>query len=639
MAADAQVQKTADAIRRLVKEIADLAAADIPRQAFFGEFLTRAVRAIDAMGGAVWIGRQGRFNLIADVDLPSSQFVANARQNESIRAALRWVEEHGRPLIIAPMGPNWLDEQESAGIPNYTPMAFFYVPIQAAGTTVGVVQVWQRPGRDPKTYRPFMELLISVTRHAETYLESRHLETVVRESQRLEQLLLLAERVSASDSVAALGLQVVSLGRELVSAERLTLLVARGGACQAVAISGQPKVDRRSEPVRSIEELGGAALVARDARAFRRPLPGQDASTVSRRYFLSSPYDLAVFMPLRFRGEVTGVLVGEYPSSDGRPTDADLAAFESLARQIGPVLGQTREREAMPLRRTVGLLAQLRPQGRKRPLILVGVIAFLLALAAIIPMKADIEGRCTVWPVSRAAIVSEEEGRIAEVLAVEGQKVEVGQPLLRIESPTLATSLEVARREVDKWRAEAQGREAAGDPSAAQIATIHAEKAAGEVAHLRKRLESLMLTSPMAGTVVTHDPRGRLGEAVTRGTHVLDVADLAAWEVVVEVPEKNVRDVERAVTAQGGAGAEFILASRPGRTMHAAITSLSQVSQVARPVAGRNVYLVRGNITEKEAAADLRMGYEGRARIEGPRKSILGSMVDPFLDYLRIALF
>ncbi|MBN2584885.1 MAG: GAF domain-containing protein [Planctomycetes bacterium] len=642
MDTDAQVRQTAEAIRRLVSEIAQLASTDIPRQAFFGAFIQRAVRAIDAMGGAVWIGRQGRFNLVADVDLDSSRFAANSNQRDAIRAALRWVAEHGRSLIIAPMGPDWMDDQGAAGIPNHTPMPFFYVPVRHDDHVVGVVQVWQRPGRDPKSYRGFMEFLIAVAQHAESYLESRHLESVVRERQRLENLLLVTERIGAAESSNDLAVQLVNLGRELVAADRLTLLVCEGRQCRAEAVSGQPRVQRRSETVQAIEDLGRAAVVARDARAFRRPNPGQDASRVCRQYFMNSKYDLIVMMPLKVRDQVAAVIAAEYPAADGHPTDEDLAALESLARQVGPALDRLRQQESLPLRRTARLLASLRPERRNRRLVVAVVLAAIAIAAAVVPIRTDVEGRCTVWPVNRAVVVAHEEGRIAEVLVTEGQRVEVGQPLVRLENPALQTQWAVAQRDVEKWQAEAQSREAEGDPSGAQIASIRADKAAGEVAYLRTRIDALLLRSPIGGSVVTPEPQSNVGRVLARGDTILNVAALEAWEVAVEVPEHSLPSLQKAIAAAGPEGlpVEFVLAARPDRALAARIASADDISQVARTTAGKNVFLVRAGIDPAEAAeADLRIGYEGRARIAGPERSALGALFGPFVDYLRLALF
>ena len=126
-------------------------------------------------------------------------------------------------------------------------------------------------------------------------------------------------------------------------------------------------------------------------------------------------------------------------------------------------------------------------------------------------------------------------------MVAEGQRVEAGQPVARLESPTLSTSLEIARREVDKWRGEAQRQEAAGDPSAAQIAAIRAEKAEGQVAMLQRRISDLTLRAPIAGSVITADPKIRLGDVSDRDPVKLsyerklitDCVKMYAYDVVV----------------------------------------------------------------------------------------------------------
>lgn len=644
MATDAQVDNAADAIRGMVAEIARLSGADIPRQAFFKEFLVRTVRAIDAQGGAVWIGRDGRFNLIADVHLASSQFTTNDRQHDGIRAALRWTQEHRRSLIIAPMGPEEADDPDASGIANTTTMPFFYVPIRTAEKVVGVLQVWQKPGRDPKHFRAFAEFLIQVTLYAESFLESRQLDTVVRETQRLEQLLLVTERVSASETADQLATEVANLGRDLVSADRLTVLSSSDGTpCRVLATSGQRKTERRSPLVRVIEGLARVTLDVGDARAFRRPTGEAETSPEVDRYFAVSTLDMVVVMPLRHGDTTAGALAAEYAVAEKRPSDEDLAALESLARQIGPALARRSESQRLPLRRTARLLASLSPaRGLRRPMVLVALLAAVL-LAAVVPVSTDIDGRCTVWPARRAVVVAHEAGRVAKVLVGEGDRVTRGQPLVRLASPTLAAELAKARQEVGRWEAETQRCEAADDPSAAQIARNRRAKAEGQVAYLEARVAALMLVAPIDGTVVTRDPASRLGDELSRGELMLKVADLDRWELVIEVSERDIASLEQALDDAGAGGrssVEFLLASQRQDTLRAEVTSRDEISPVARPVAGRNVFLVRVPIAEEQlSGVELRVGYEGRARIAGPRKSLLRAAVDPLINYLQMAMF
>jgi multidrug efflux pump subunit AcrA (membrane-fusion protein) len=522
-------------------------------------------------------------------------------------------------------------------------MPFFYVPLKAADKPVGVVQVWQRPGRDPKNFRAFAEFLLQIALYAESFLESRHLETVFRETERLEQLLLVTERLAASDSAEALAREVANLGRDLVSADRLTVLAAERDTCRTLATSGQAKPERRSEVLQSLEELAHTAVEAQAARAYSRPAAGEtDVPDAVRRHFSASTLEMIVLMPLRRGSSVVGVMAAEYATANERPSDEDLAALESMSRQVGPALTMRLESERLPLRRTARVLAALSPRRGKRKPLALAACALVLLVAALLPIRIDIEGHCTVWPTNRAVVVAHEDGRVAEVLVDEGQQVEAGQPLVRLEHPALTTALTIARGEVQRWEAEAQQAEARGDPSAVAVAMTRMKKAEGEVAALQARVAELTLYAPMAGTIVTRDPKSNLGDNLKRGEKILDVADLQRWEVVVELPEADVLALEEALAAGGeeGTGVEFLLASRRGAPLTARVTSPEQISPTARLVGGRNVFLVRATIpAEQLEGVDLRVGYEGQARVAGPSKTLLRAAIEPVINRVRMAMF
>ncbi len=636
MTPETRVQEARQAIRRIVADIARLSQANLPRQEFFRSFIERTVRAMDAAGGAIWIGRQGRFNLIADVDFESSQFSASRLQSEGIRAALRWTEEHGRPLLIAPLGPQEADDDPGpAGIPNVTPMAFFYVPLTVAERVVGVIQIWQRPGRDPKTFRTFTELLLGVASHAENYLESRQMETAFRDAERLEQLLLVSERMLAAESPQQMGEIVTNLGRDAVGAERLSMLLTVGRRPRLLAASGAARTDRSSASARALEALGRQVVGQGKAQAWRRRQAQAEAPPQVQRFFEQSAADLLIIVPLLRDGRVRGLLAAEYPNAEGA-VDQDAALLEALARQVGPALALVQARSAGPVRR----LAQRLPGGRL--VVVLACLAALLAVLGFVRLPVRIEGRCTVWPAERAAVASLEQGRVVEVYVREGQAVRVGDALLRVESPQLADLQAQAERDLEKWRAEQLRLEAAGDAAGRRIAGIRAERAEREVESLQARQSRLVVRAPQAGVVVTPNVEQLVGAVIGPADRIVDLANLDRWELAVEIPEQDVPSVESALAAAGpdGLPINFVLSSRPDEPLQARLTDAGQLSPVARSAGGGNIVLLRADVESDEARrGQLRMGYQGRARLQGHEKSLLRMAVDPLVDRLRMAWF
>lgn len=638
MIPETRLQEARQAIRRIVAEIARLAQSNLPRQEFFRSFLQRVTSAMDAAGGAVWIGRQGRFNLIADIDFQSSQFNSSTLQRDGVRAALRWVEEHKRPLLIQPMGPQDDDSDDAeapSGIPNVTPMAFFYVPLKLADRVVGILQIWQRPGRDPRHFRTFLDLLLGVVVHAESYLENRQLETAFRDTERLEQLLLVSRRSLEAENPRIFAEQVANLGRDAVGAERLSFFFCDNRARPSIAaISGMPRVDRRHSPARSLTALARPVAESGKAQLWRREqLKTQPPSSALDDFFEQSEAEILIFVPLMSRGSTIGLLAAEF-HGHSEPIDQDAAVLEALARQAAPALSLMQARAA-------GALASLTGRLKNRKLISATVtVVAMFILLSIIRLPSRLEGRCTVWPIERAAVASLEPGKVVEIFVKPGQAVEAGEALLRIENPMLAVQLEQAERELEKFLAEDQRLEAAGDAAGRRVAGIRAAQARREVDFLLARQQMLTLRSPRAGTVVTGNLDQLLGGVFTPRDRIIEIADLRAWEVVVELPEQDVPALEAVLAERGSAEINFVLSSRPDEPLVAHLTDLRQISPIAQPTGRGNVVLVRATVELIDAAqAGLRIGYQGRARIGGPRKSLLSMGLDPLLDRLRMAWF
>ncbi len=82
------IEQTKQQIRALVDEIAQLSKSQLAPQEFYGEFLTRVVAALAAIGGAVWTTNdEGRLALQYQVNLNETK--AHNRQTAEEIAELR----------------------------------------------------------------------------------------------------------------------------------------------------------------------------------------------------------------------------------------------------------------------------------------------------------------------------------------------------------------------------------------------------------------------------------------------------------------------------------------------------------------------------------------------------------------------
>jgi len=156
---------------------------------------------------------------------------------------------------------------------------------------------------------------------------------------------------------------------------------------------------------------------------------------------------------------------------------------------------------------------------------------------------------------------SQEEGRITELEVFEGDAVEQGQTLIRLEDDLLSAELDAARATAAQERLDLKrlaglaGRGAASEDELAQARTAVAV-AEAQVRVLETRLAFTKISAPFAGVVTAR--LAEPGDFVTKNTHLLSIADPASLiaEVLVSelvLPQLAVADpVQIRIDALGG---------------------------------------------------------------------------------------
>src|SRR5579872_7411298 len=97
--ADVTLQEIDD----LLDQVARLAQTQASPQAFHLELLDRAVRALAAAGGAVWIRQaDGSWQIDSRVDLSGDRLVASLVETEAHRELLETTIQNGQPRTVLP---------------------------------------------------------------------------------------------------------------------------------------------------------------------------------------------------------------------------------------------------------------------------------------------------------------------------------------------------------------------------------------------------------------------------------------------------------------------------------------------------------------------------------------------------------
>ncbi len=147
----------------------------------------------------------------------------------------------------------------------------------------------------------------------------------------------------------------------------------------------------------------------------------------------------------------------------------------------------------------------------------------------------------TVQARQRAALSARMQASVVELPLREGQRVEAGAVVARLDDEALRAAVQAAEAgaraaEADRQRFEALAATGAATPREKEMAETRAAAAAAAVSAARDALSYAVLRAPFAG-VVAQRP-ARLGDVVGPGQTVIVVEGQGALEVVASVPAR-----------------------------------------------------------------------------------------------------
>jgi membrane fusion protein (multidrug efflux system) len=202
------------------------------------------------------------------------------------------------------------------------------------------------------------------------------------------------------------------------------------------------------------------------------------------------------------------------------------------------------------------------------------------------PVDVDTARRGTVVDAVRATgrieavqaveLRPDEQGRITKLLFTEGQAVEAGTPLLKIDDAMPRAQAEratadrdLARQQLD--RAKRLQAEHAAAPADLERADAAARSADAALSVLQLQIERSTVKAPFAGVIGQRFVSA--GDYVTTASKLLTIQTTDPQRAVFEVPERHAAQLKR------GQPVEFTVAAQPGHTFRATVDFIDPVVQ------------------------------------------------------------
>ncbi|MGL6111740.1 MAG: efflux RND transporter periplasmic adaptor subunit [Rubrivivax sp.] len=444
------------------------------------------------------------------------------------------------------------------------------------------------------------------------------------------ELLSLALALAADGKLGSAAALFASEACRLTGAERVALGFARSGLCRVVGLSHAALRD--ADTALNLQ-LGAAMDEALSQRATLclPPLAASQPRILQAQRTLAGSRDSALCtVPLACGGEAVGAAVFEF--CDAAALDAArVARCEQLLQLAGPLLHLLWLNERPwwlrlqdSMRRHWKRLRLPENHRLRRRAMLGGLVLGSLLL---LPVGYEVGGQARVEGAVQRTLSTPVDGFVERVHVRPGDTVRKGQLLAELSDQEL-------QLEQSKWLAELEGATHAFNADMARqdrakmaLGLSQAEQASAELARIRSQLARMQLRAPFDGVLIEGDLSQALGAPVKRGDALMKIAPAGRYRVIINVDERDIRDI------RVGSHVRLALGALPWNALQ---LTVRRIAPVASAVEGGNVFEVEAGIDSHEDSSELRPGLRGVASIEAGHAPLAWSWSRRALGWLRL---
>jgi multidrug efflux pump subunit AcrA (membrane-fusion protein) len=294
----------------------------------------------------------------------------------------------------------------------------------------------------------------------------------------------------------------------------------------------------------------------------------------------------------------------------------------------GTMLAESAADRLVPIVRLLDVVfaaKRLRKDVDRRPAALFAVVG-LLGLLAVLPRAATVDAPIVLRPEEARIVTAPFDGLLEGSSVQPGDRVEAQRtPLARLATREVELELAAARARAANDLRDAAVARAAAQPAQEQISLLSARRAEAQVALLEYRLRLADVRAPADGVIIAGDLRRSLGQPVSRGQVLFEIALPGPLRAEVLVLDEDVTAIRE------GQRLRFATAAEPGRSREAIIERIRPMAEV---IGGRNVFRIVARLADNDDAS-LRPGMEGWARIETGQTTWLASLLRDPIRWVR----
>lgn len=538
------------------------ARADQSRPDFYRNLIEGCVHLLAASAGVVWQRTMhGGWQPLAAVNLnmvlPDAEGVAAHTQLLHPRSELR---------VVMPGDENPTDYGLVLGC----------VAQDTGSQSPLVIEFFLRGGASPAEQQGWQEFMHAVIGAAEAFELRDEVRALRSERAGNAEVLALVKRIHRGKTLKQVAFDLANEGAGYLRADRLSVIVKRANTWTLLASNGVGRLEGRSEAVQNLQRLAEVAAhwgepIEYAEGSHTDETPPAVAAALERHIDQSHARGLvAVPVSLGRGGELhtaAAVLIAENFGARGMLSRARVV---ELAELCEPALTQIASWDRWPIRPVMewsDWWSRIWQSWGITRLTLAAAAAIAVVLAlALVRIDFEVEAPATLMPQKVRDVFASHTGTIREINVSHGTQVEEGAVLAALDAPELELEIERVRGELETVRQRLQAinvtrtdRRSQDDvapdrlPLSAEAQQLELRQASlvAQAKILEGERETLMVRSPLAGTVLTLDVQNLLrGRPVERGQVLFTVADAdSGWRLEARVPQDSIGHIISAAQA------------------------------------------------------------------------------------------
>jgi len=429
------------------------------------------------------------------------------------------------------------DEEWESG-PD-SPSLAVYVPLTIEGRLVGALVVGDKSTGEPYDAGE-LSFLANLGHHAAAAISHARLYGQMQKRLRdLDTLLKVSREITSTLDLDRILRAVVTMASALADLDYCAIGIQRGGRIEIDAVGGEdPGKAARPRLQRLLDYV---AVSESEVSASVEDLPEGEGQGVFREFFTSTKAGSFWGMALKDDQGVLGAF--GLVRSRGIPGPGEQELIRIMANQATVAIRNAELYQQVPF---IGFLEPILEKrrrlwqlGRRNWKMLSAVAAAVVLLLLLVPLPYRTGGAALIRPGEQLELRSPHSGVISEILAVEGDLVEEGDPVAYVHSLSLELQYREARGELERARNEEASFLGEGDVAAARLAAAERSVLEEQVELLERELEANTLRAPFRGVVLTPHLEEREGARISSGEMLCQLGVLDRLRVEIELPERD----------------------------------------------------------------------------------------------------